>query len=103
MRIKRFYRVSAFAVLCWFAGMVISAPAFARDEAFHRWLEALWPQAHMAGISRATFDEATRDLEPDLSLPDLIIPGRPEKPDTQQAEFIKSPAEYLSVPTLARL
>ena len=32
------------------------------------------------GVSRATFDMATRGLEPDLSLPELVIPGRPEQP-----------------------
>ena len=29
-----------------------------------------------SGVSRATFETATRDLEPDYSLPDLAIPGR---------------------------
>ena len=37
---------------------------------------------------------ATRDLEPDLSLPDLDIPGRPKPPG--QPEFVRSPGEYLS-------
>ena len=38
---------------------------------------------------------ATRGLEPDLSLPDLVLPGRPEKPQRGQAEFVQTPADYL--------
>ena len=52
--------------------------AFA-DAAFQAWLQSLWPQAQTLGVSRATFDLATRGLEPDLSLPDLVLPGRPQK------------------------
>src|SRR5712692_6076529 len=44
------------------------------DSAFQTWLQSLWPQAQALGISRATFDTATRGLEPDLTLPDLVIP-----------------------------
>jgi lytic murein transglycosylase len=49
------------------------------------------------------FDQATRGLEPDLSLPDLVIPGRPEAPPRGQAEFVQTPAEYLSDARLASL
>ena len=59
------------ASLAWLA----ASPAAAADAAFTQWLAALWPQAHEAGVSRATFDLATRALEPDLSLPDLDLPG----------------------------
>ena len=45
------------------------------DAAFQAWLQALWPQAQALGVSRATFDLATNGLEPDLSLPDLVLPG----------------------------
>ena len=41
--------------------------------------------AQQLGVSRATFDTATRGLEPDLSLPDLAIPGQPEKAPPGQA------------------
>ena len=41
------------------------------------------------------FDAATRGLEPDLTLPDLVIPGRPEKPPPEQPEFVQTPAQYL--------
>ena len=57
-----------------------SGPVFAADAAFQKFLTEIWPQAQAAGVSRATFDAATRGLEPDLSLPDLIIPGQPERP-----------------------
>ncbi|MGB7033897.1 MAG: lytic murein transglycosylase, partial [Xanthobacteraceae bacterium] len=47
-----------------------TAPAYA-DAAFTAFLQTLWPQAASLGVSRATFDAATRGLEPDLTLPDL--------------------------------
>ncbi len=53
--------------------------AAAADAAFAAWLQSLRPQAQELGVSRATFEMATRGLEPDLSLPDLVIPGRPEQ------------------------
>ncbi len=49
------------------------------------------------------FDAATRNLEPDLSLPDLVIPGRPEKAPPGQAEFVQTPSQYLREPTFDRL
>src|SRR3954464_8258664 len=74
--------------------IVASAPARAADGAFTRWLEQLYPAARELGISRATFDAATRGLEPDLTLPDLVIAGRPDR-QPAQAEFVQTPAEYL--------
>jgi lytic murein transglycosylase len=79
-----------------------SLPAYA-DAAFQQWLQSLWPQAQQLGVSRATFDAATRGLEPDLSLPDLIIPGRPDKAPGGQAEFVQTPADYLKEASLVRL
>ena len=68
-------------LFCVLLTILLSARgASAADAAFQSFLQSLWPQAQQFGISRATFDAATRDLEPDLSLPDLAIPGRPEKP-----------------------
>ena len=46
---------------------------------FRRFLEALWPDAQAMGISRATFDQALRGVEPDLTLPDLVLPGKEPK------------------------
>jgi lytic murein transglycosylase len=73
------------------------------DAAFQAWLQSLWPQAQSLGVSRATFDQATNNLEPDLSLPDLVLPGRPERPERGQAEFVQTPADYLKEGTIAGL
>ena len=79
-------------------------PASVRaDAAFNRFLESTWAEAQALGVSRPTFDTATRGLEPDLSLPDLAIPGRPERPQPGQAEFVQTPAEYLKEATFDRL
>src|SRR3954470_19967998 len=82
--------------------IVASAPAAAADPAFTRWLESLYPVAQQLGISRATFDGATRGLEPDLSLPDLVIPGRPDRQPAQE-EFVQTPAEDLKEQAFDRL
>ena len=73
------------------------------DDAFQSWLQSLWPQAQELGVSRATFDTATRGLEPDLSLPDLVLPGRPEKAQGGQPEFVLTPADYLKEPAIESL
>ena len=76
---------------------------YAADAAFQNFLQSLWPEAQKLGVSRATFDAATRGLEPDLSLPDLVIPGRPDRPPPAQAEFVQTPADYVREKTIARL
>jgi lytic murein transglycosylase len=90
----------------WLAAALLvslfAAPAFA-DAAFQQWLQTLWPAAHQLGVSRATFNAATRGLTPDYSLPDLALPGRPEKPPPGQPEFVQTPAQYLREPTFQRL
>jgi lytic murein transglycosylase len=83
----------------WLALLIVAARA---DAAFQQWLQSTWPQARELGVSRITFDTATRGLEPDLSLPDLALPGRPETAP-QQPEFVQTPAQYLREPTFARL
>jgi lytic murein transglycosylase len=91
--------------LCLIASLLSIVPstsAFA-VSAFQTWLQSLWPQARALGVSRATFDEATRGLEPDLTLPDLILPGRPQKPPPGQPEFVETPAQYLPEPAIERL
>ena len=76
---------------------------YAADAAFAAFLQSLWPQAQELGVSRATFDAATRDLEPDLTLPDLVIPGRPERPAAGQPEFVRTPADYIKESTISGL
>src|SRR6185436_522384 len=84
-------------------GLLFAGPAAqAVDAAFSRWLEQLWPAAQQLGVSRATFDAATRGLEPDLTLPDLVIPGRPDR-QPAQAEFVQTPADYLKESSFDRL
>ena len=70
-------------------------------DPFRRFLEVLWPEAQAMGVSRATFDAALRGVEPDTALPDLVLPGKGEVKG--QAEFTKTPAQYLSAPYLAKL
>src|ERR1700686_1335431 len=81
---------------------LLPSPA-AADAAFTQWLAALWPQAQQVGVSRATFELATRALEPDLSLPDLDLPGKQGAPTPGQAEFVQTPADYIKEASIARL
>ena len=81
--------------------LAFAAPACA-DPAFQQWLAAQWPAARALGVSRTTFDAATRGLEPDLSLPDLAIAGKPEK-QPQQPEFVQVPSQYLREAAFVRL
>jgi lytic murein transglycosylase len=74
--------------------LMLSPVAQAADLAFGRFLEGLRPAAQQLGVTRATFDAATSGLEPDLSLPDLVIPGRLDR-QPAQAEFVQTPAQYL--------
>jgi membrane-bound lytic murein transglycosylase B len=90
------------AALCLALAAASIAPVHA-DEAFHEFLESLWPEAQKIGVSHATFEAATRGLEPDLTLPDLDIPGRPEKPPPGQPEFVQTPADYLKETSFVRL
>src|SRR5262249_19017125 len=86
--------------------LAVAAAASARaasDPPFHRWLEALWPQAQELGVSRKTFDAAIRGVEPDLTLPDLDLPGRGGAPPRGQAEFVQTPADYIKEANIARL
>src|SRR5262245_1962264 len=87
------------------AWLVASAAtsAVAADPAFQKWVADLWPQAQALGVSRATFEAATRGLEPDLTLPDLELPGREGAPPRGQAEFVQTPADYIKESNIARL
>src|SRR5437763_4901954 len=83
------------------AGNTMSANA--ADPLFQKWLQELWPQAETLGVSRETFDAATRALEPDLTLPDLDLPGWEGAPPRGQAEFVQTPADYIKETTIANL
>ena len=81
----------------------LPAGAHAADAAFQSFLQSLWPDAQKIGVSRATFEAATRGLEPDLSLPDLVLPGKADRPPPAQPEFVQTPADYVRETTIARL
>jgi lytic murein transglycosylase len=72
-------------------------------DGFRGFVEALWPEAEAMGIQRATFDAAFKGVTPDLALPDLVLPGKPKADSKGQAEFTRTPAEYLGTAQLARL
>src|SRR5580700_5593367 len=78
--------ITAIAVLL---SLFCPGSSSAADFAFQQWLAGMWPQAQAIGITRATFDAAIRGLEPDYSLPDLAVPGRPEAPQRGQPEFVE--------------
>jgi lytic murein transglycosylase len=88
----------AFAACIATAATASAAP----DPAFTKWLEGLWPEAQKMGVSRKTFTSATHQLEPDLTLPDLDIPGR-KTPPPAQPEFVQTPADYVRESSIARL
>jgi lytic murein transglycosylase len=82
---------------------VSATSAGAADPAFQKWLQGLWPQAQALGVSRRTFETATQGVEPDLTLPDLDLPGREGIPPRGQAEFVQTPADYVKEANIARL
>jgi len=100
--IQRFRLALAGAGTAWLVAWGAPA-ASAAEAAFQNWLAGLWPAAQSMGVSRTTFEAATRGLEPDLSLPDLDLPARSGTPPRGQAEFIQTPADYVREATIARL
>lgn len=97
----RSFAVTVLLVLAIVAGG--SLPAASEAPPFSRWIAALWPHAKAFGIERAVFDKAFQGLQPDLSLPDLVIPGRPPGAEKGQAEFVRPPQDYMKAVYLARL
>ena len=85
------------------AAMLLPHAARAADAGFTQFIASLWGEAQQAGVSRATFDSVTRDLEPDYKLPDLMLPGRPATGAPSQAEFVQVPADYVKEASIARL
>jgi lytic murein transglycosylase len=93
-------RAAVWVLMLW----LLAPPcAHAADAAFTNFLQTLWPDAQKLGVARPTFDAAIRGLEPDLSLPDLALTGRPERPPPQQPEFVQTPADYVRESSIARL
>src|SRR6202451_4824903 len=98
---KFLHRVPAIAAVL--TVMASIAPACAADAGFTQFIASLWPEAQAAGVSRASFDGATRGLEPDYKLPDLILPGRPATGAPPQAEFVQVPAGYIKEASIIKL
>ena len=84
------------------AGLLAAPRALAADPEFQRFLQSVWPEAQKLGVSRETFDAATRGLEPDMTLPEVAAPGRPTRPDSQP-EFVQTPADYVRESSIANL
>jgi lytic murein transglycosylase len=84
------------------AAWVMVSPARA-DEGFNTFLQGLRPDAVAAGVTDAIFDAAFEGMEPDLSIPDLDLPGRDKTGSAGQAEFTKPPSEYLDKAYMGRL
>jgi len=84
----------------------VAAYKRAVEQRFQQWLQALWPDAEAAGVTRATFDAHLKGLKLDWSLPHLVLPnpaapGGPPLPASlapkprHQPEF-DIPANYFS-------
>ena len=84
------------------AALALPAPHARAADAFHTWLETVWPEAQKIGVSRPTFDRAFQGMTPDLSLPELDSVQQ-RKPNTAQAEFLRPAGAYLNEDQIARL
>jgi lytic murein transglycosylase len=80
----------------------LPATAQSRPD-FKTFIASLWPEAEAAGVSRATFEAALANVQPNLKLPDLELPGRPTDGSKGQAEFTRAPKDYLDTAYLERL
>lgn len=100
-------RLMGVAALLAAALLVVALPAGSAtaqsQPTFKAWLQTFWPEAEKAGISRATFDRAFAGVEPDLSLPDLVLPGKKEPRPGGQAEFSRTPEQYVNREQIIRL
>ncbi len=84
---KKFLAAAALSVLL---GMTPAGAQSDINATFQAWLKGeLWPQAQARGVSSQTFTAAFAGIQPNLKLPDLVLPGqKPEPPKVQhQAEF----------------
>jgi lytic murein transglycosylase len=102
-RLLKGYAAVLPAVVAVVATVLSFGPARAADAGFTHFIASLWPEARAAGVSRATFDNETRGLEPDYKLPDLILPGRPATGAPSQAEFVQVPSDYIREAAIAKL
>ena len=89
------------------AAIVIALAALASPSqaqpSFTEFLESTWADASALGVPRPVFDSAIAGLTPDMSLPDLVLPGQEAKPERGQSEFTQPASAYLRADTLASL
>jgi lytic murein transglycosylase len=95
-------RTSLAVMVLWLAS-ACGLRAQTTDAAFKAFLAALKPEAVAAGVAPATFDKTFAAMTPDRSLPDLEIPGVAKPSSGGQAEFSKTPLQYLDAPYLTKL
>jgi len=80
-----------------------AAPQIAPRQEFGAFVQSLWPDARdRFGVSRKTFDTAFAGLKPNLTLPDLELPGTAVS-KVRQSEFTAEPKDYIDAAYLARL
>jgi lytic murein transglycosylase len=96
-------RVTGALTMLAMAFVCSAARAVDAQPTFSVFLMSLWPEAQALGVSRAAFDRELKGLTPDLKLPDLILPGQKRESSGGQAEFTKTPLEYLNVGYLNNL
>ncbi|MBY0562223.1 lytic murein transglycosylase [Hyphomicrobium sp.] len=100
---RRYFEILSAAFLAIAMTFAATAVHAKPTDEFRAFIETLWPDAKSAGVSRQTFDAAFAGVEPDITIPDLDIPGRPKVDNSGQAEFTKTAADYLSKPYLEKL
>jgi membrane-bound lytic murein transglycosylase B len=85
MRIMR--ALNSLTLLALLAGLAVALPDRAvAAQSFAQWVQAFWPSARAAGITRATFDRAFAGLTPD---PEVIEQAN------YQPEYVKPIGEYI--------
>jgi lytic murein transglycosylase len=72
-------------------------------NSFRQFIESLRPEAEAKGVSRRAFDAAFEGVKLDLTAPDLVLPGKEQSEVKGQAEFTRTPAQYVSATYLKRL
>jgi lytic murein transglycosylase len=92
------------AALLFVGLLAVSAvPAQVQADAGYRaFVDALRPEALAAGVSAKTIDAWLVPVVPDRTLPDLMLPGQ-TRASGKQAEFTKTPLQYLDLGLLANL
>jgi lytic murein transglycosylase len=101
-RLVAAHRFAGLLAAVWLALMIVAPAADAQDaQGFRRFVQDVWADASAKGVSRATFDKAFAGVEPDFSIPDLVLPGK--RDDKGQAEFTRTPAQYVNAAYLAKL